>query len=104
MYSFRGDYQTMITAGANNNSPFGFRTTSTQTSATPFNYNLNVVNNPVNNYSCNRYYVAKCGDGVIDNINKAGGTDTDGKQGISTINGFVQWFVPGGIPAEACDM
>ncbi|MBP7061413.1 hypothetical protein KA037_00615 [Patescibacteria group bacterium] len=71
MYAFRGDYQTMITAGANNSSPFGFRTTSTQTSATPFNYNLNVVNNPVNNYSCNRYYVAKCGDGVIDNINKA---------------------------------
>jgi hypothetical protein len=33
---------------------------------------------------CNNIYIAKCGDGVVDNINKAGAANTDGKQGMNT--------------------
>jgi hypothetical protein len=48
------------------------------------------------------YYVARCGDGVVDNPNKPGGINTDGKQGINTTNGFSQW-VSSSFNHEVCD-
>lgn len=53
-------------------------------------------------YLCNNIYIARCGDGIIDDPEKVWWNNVDGKQGIATNNGFANrvytWF-----EAELCD-
>lgn len=64
--------------------------------------NLNVILNPslTTKISCTDFYVARCGDGVID---KETGT-TDGNWGITTQWGtFLSWHTTSIKPNEVCD-
>ncbi|MFZ2151142.1 MAG: hypothetical protein WAZ12_05195 [Candidatus Absconditicoccaceae bacterium] len=82
-------------------------------SMTTYNFNTNIIYtenaDPDSYYSvvedkkCQNFYIAKCGDGVLDNINKAGGANTNGKQGIQTNNGFVERVFPSTVTSEQCD-
>lgn len=60
---------------------------------TPFTTPLNV---------CHNFYIARCGDGVVDNKNKPGWANTDGKQGINSTNGFIPWMNTN-FTDEVCD-
>ncbi len=71
MYVLDGDYQTYTKGNSNGNSPYGWRTSYTQNPATAFAYNINTPATATQHWSCALYYVAKCGDGVLDNINQA---------------------------------
>jgi len=62
--------------------------------------NLTPYSTPLN--VCHNFYIARCGDGIVDNKNKPGGTNTDGKQGINTVNGFMNWVDPS-FSDEVCD-
>lgn len=66
------------------------------------NGNLPIIINPnvTQKTACTSYYVAKCGDGVID---KATGT-SDGNGGITTQGGtFLPWHTRSIKPDEVCD-
>ncbi|MFA5747972.1 MAG: hypothetical protein WC872_02550 [Candidatus Absconditabacterales bacterium] len=100
MYVLRGRYQTYTAEGSNSSNFLGYREYGTN-SLIYFNKKYKDPGIFTELYSCIRYYVAKCGDGVIDNTNKNGGLNTDGKQGIQTKDGFVNRF--GGFTPEVCD-
>ncbi len=66
---------------------------SRATNITPYTTPLNV---------CHNFYIARCGDGIVDNPNKPGGPNTNGKQGIQTTDGFMQRVDPS-FDHEVCD-
>lgn len=51
---------------------------------------------------CLNFYVARCGDNVVDNPSKTGDAQTDGKNGIATRIWFISWFSPT-FTWEVCD-
>ncbi len=55
----------------------------------------------MNDYECQNFYIAKCGDGVQDNPNKAGTASTNGKLGILINGTILPWTST--APAEECD-
>ena len=66
---------------------------SSASNITPFSTPLNV---------CHDFYIARCGDGVVDNKNKPWWPNTDGKQWIQTANGFIPWLNTN-FTDEVCD-
>ncbi|MCF7834854.1 DUF11 domain-containing protein [Candidatus Gracilibacteria bacterium] len=66
MYVLFGKYKTYAAAGSNSSNTYGYRPTYTQTNATILHKNLSDPGLYTELYSCVRYYVAKCGDGVRD--------------------------------------
>ncbi|MCX6823630.1 MAG: hypothetical protein NT085_00685 [candidate division SR1 bacterium] len=104
MYILHGTYQTFTFGGNTSANIYGYRTSYNQNPATYFNKNLSDGATPAERFSCARYFVAKCGDGIQDNANKtcAGGApDCDGKSGISAYGSIVPWSSTS--PNEACD-
>jgi hypothetical protein len=55
----------------------------------------------MNDYECQNFYIAKCGDGVQDNPNKIGNASTNGKLGILINGAILPWKSL--APAEECD-
>lgn len=69
----------------------------------PRNYQITSAYNPApKDTVCMNFYVASCGDGVLDDPNKQGGNNIDGKQGIQTSQWFISWINTGFV-AEKCD-
>lgn len=104
MYILHGIYQTFTFGWNTSTNTYWYRTSYNQNPATYFNKNLSNGATPVERFSCARYFVAKCWDGIQDNANKTCAwwtPDCDGKSGISAYWSIVPWSSTS--PNEACD-
>lgn len=68
-----------------------------------WNYKINSAFNPsTKDTICMNFYIATCGDWIIDNPEKTWPNNTDGKQGIQTSQWFIAWVNTWFVP-EICD-
>ncbi len=101
MFVLKWDYHTVLLWSANSSNFLWYRIDYFQNTPLYVQRNYSFVNSPVTRYSCVWYYVARCGDGVVDNINKTWDINTDGKYWIIAWWNLVQWS--SWSPNEVCD-
>lgn len=101
IFVLQWDYRTVLLGSTNSSNFLWYRIDYFQNTPLYVEKNYSFVNSTVTRYSCVWYYVAKCGDGVVDNVNKTWNTNTDGKYWIIAGWNLIQWS--SGSPNEVCD-
>jgi len=101
MYILHWRYQTYTSAGSNSSNNYGYKTSLSQTNQTYYNKNLIYPEAAVDRYSCVKYFVAKCWDGVQDNESKNWNANTNGKNWILVNWKIIPWEAT--PPEEECD-
>ena len=101
MFVLKWDYRTVLLWTNNNSNLLWYRIDYFQNTPLYVQRNYSFVNSTVVRYSCVWYYVAKCWDGIVDNVNKTWNSNVDGKYGILIGWNIVQWSVSS--PNEVCD-
>lgn len=101
IFVLKWDYHTVLLGANNTSNLLWYRTDYSQNIPLYVQKKFSFVNSPVVRYSCAGYYIAKCGDGIVDNIDKEWSQNTDGKNGILVWWIIIPWAAS--APSEVCD-